>query len=130
MRKVLGLAGLLAIIGGAYYAVAQFNLNGDFERKATGLMEQHGQKVLAVLDSVPSCQGHFKIESPLFHLDGFLSSTGRGRLFFLNDSGSAFDISYRAELAGEGGERRVFINPENGAELQTKLAGLMLAGCK
>lgn len=130
MRKVLGLAGLLAIIGGAYYAVAQFNLNGDFERKATGLMEQHGQKVLAVLDSVPSCQGRFKIESPLFHQDGFLSSTGSGRLFFLNSSGGAFDISYRAELTGEGGERRVFVSPDGGADLQAKLAGLMLAGCK
>lgn len=130
MRKVLGIAGLLAIIGGTYYAVAQFNLNSDFERKATGLMEQHGQKVLAALDSVPSCQGRFKIESPAFHQDGFWSETGRGRLFFLNDAGSAFDINYRAELAGESGERRVFVNPEGGTELQAKLAGLMLAGCK
>lgn len=130
MRKVLGLVALLAIIGGAYYLVAQFNLNGDFERKATGLMEQHGQKVLAMLDSVPSCQGRFKIESSAFHQDSLWSTTGSGRLFFLNSSGGAFDISYRAELTGEGGERRVFVSPEGSADLQAKLAGLMLAGCK
>lgn len=47
-------------------------------------------------------QGRFKIESPAFHQDGFWSETGRGRLFFLNDAGSAFDISYRVELAGAG----------------------------
>lgn len=128
MKKVLGVLGLAALIGGGYYVAAQFTKNQDFERKTISLMKQQGAKVLEAFANVPGCNGRFRADSASFRQDGFWGQTGEGRLFFLSESGSAFDVSYKSEIVEDG--RRIFVSPQSVSELQARLAGMILSGCR
>lgn len=128
MGKLASLALFGALIGGGYYLAQQYAVNQEFERKAIQLIQQQGDKVLNAMDEAPGCKGVYQFQSANFNQDGFFGKTGHARAFYFSQNNEVLDLAYAAEIIDEG--RKIIITPNNLSELQARVTGLMLSGCR
>lgn len=128
MGKLASLTLLGALIGAGYYLAQQYAVNQMFERKTIQRIQKQGDKLLNAMDEVPGCKGVYKFQSANFNQDGFFGKTGHARAFYFSQNNEVLDLAYTAEIIDEG--RKIIIAPNNLIELQARVTGLMLSGCR